>query len=253
MIPIVLPIAVVLLTFLAITAAAYIVFIGADGLLGYARRIMPGVSGQQVALEGAGPGVAISFSVIATPPRVEGYSLPESLYYHQGHAWVALQEDGQAVVGVDDFAGKLIGKLTSIVLPKVGQRCRQGAKGWSLHQSEKSLDMLFPLDGEVVAVNESVQKDPSKLSEEPYGCGWLMKIKPKDLTSNLRNLLRGSAAKSWMENSAVELRSALSGDLGVVFQDGGLPQQGLADQFSTEDWVDLTTRIFLIEPENTGM
>ena len=252
MIPIVLPIAIALFSFLAITAAAYVVFAGADGLLGYARRSIPGVAHQGIALEGAGAAIPIPSAVTGVSPRVEGYALPESLYYHQGHAWVALQEDGKAVIGIDDYAGKLIGKLTSIALPKVGERCKQGAKGWSLHQNKKSLDMLFPLDGKIVAINESVQKDPSKLSEEPYGGGWLMKIKPKDLTSNLRNLLRGSAARSWMENSAIELRSALSGDLGVVFQDGGLPEEGLADQFSTKDWVDLTTRIFLIEPENSG-
>ena len=252
MIPVVLPIVIALFTFLALTAAAYVVFAGADGLLGYAKRSAPGLAGREVALESAGAAIPIPFAAPGASPRVEGYALPESLYYHQGHAWVALQEDGKAVVGIDDFAGKLIGKLTSIALPKVGDRCKQGAKGWSLSQNKKSLDMLFPLDGKVVAINESILSNPSKLSEEPYGGGWLMKIKPKDLTSNLRNLLRGSAARSWMQNSAVELRSALSGDLGVVYQDGGLPEEGLADQFSTKDWVDLTTRNFLIEPEDSG-
>jgi hypothetical protein len=112
--------------------------------------------------------------------------------------------------------------------------------------------MLFPLDGKIVAVNEGVQKNPAKVSEEPYSGGWLLKVKPRNLKRNLRNLLRGSAARNWMENSASELRSAFSGELGMVFQDGGLPEEGLADHFETNDWVDLTTRIFLIEPEDSG-
>ena len=251
MIPVVLPIAIAALTFMALTAAAYVVFAGADGLLRLAQRTLPGTLPEEMAPESSAA-VSISPAATGAAARVEGYYLPESLYYHQGHAWVALQKDGTALVGIDDFAGKLIGKLSSITLPRVGERRRQGEKGWRLSRNEKSLDMLFPMDGKIVAVNERAVENPATVSEEPYGAGWLMMIKPRDIKRNLRNLLRGSAARSWMENSAAEFRSAFSGELGVVYQDGGLPEEGAADHFTMKDWIDVTARIFMIEPEDSG-
>ncbi|MBI5115557.1 hypothetical protein HZA56_03740 [Candidatus Poribacteria bacterium] len=179
--------------------------------------------------------------------RIEGYALPQSLYYHQGHAWVALQESGTAVIGVDDFAGKLIGKPTSVKLPRVGERCRQGAKGWIFSTKGRMLAMPFPLDGEVVAINERVLNNPEILTKEPYGNGWLAMVKPRELKRNLRNLLNGAIAMRWMEESAAELRSAFSGKLGAVYQDGGLPKEGLAECFDEADWERFADRVFMVE------
>lgn len=185
--------------------------------------------------------------------RVEGYALPESLYYHQGHTWVALQDSGLAIVGVDDFAGKLLGAPTSIKLPRVGQTCRQGATALTLNRRQKALTMLSPLDGQIVAVNDRVFDDPSVIMHEPYSNGWLMMVKPRELKRNLRNLISGTIARSWMEESAVTLRSIFSGDLGLVFQDGGMPEEGLADYIKFKEWRDIANRIFMIEPDNSGL
>jgi glycine cleavage system H protein len=182
-----------------------------------------------------------------TSVRIEGYALPQSLYYHQGHTWVALQESGAAVVGLDDFASKLMGRPTSIKLPRVGERCRQGARGWILSRKGRILAMPFPLDGEVVAINERVLNNPEILTKEPYGNGWLAMVKPRELKRNLRNLLAGPIAMRWMEEAAADLRSAFSGKLGAVYQDGGLPKEGLADHFDEADWEKFADRFFMVE------
>jgi glycine cleavage system H protein len=179
--------------------------------------------------------------------RVEGYSMPEVLYYHQGHSWVALQENGTAVIGIDDFAGKLIGKPDSMNLPRVGKICRQGEKAWSLRRNGKTLDILCPLDGEVIAVNGRAIESPEVLINEPYGSGWLLMVKTRDVNRNLRNLLRGSMASKWMEESARDLRAVFSGDMGLVYQDGGLPEPGLCTQFDSDDWEKLVSRMFMLE------
>ncbi|MBI4830069.1 MAG: hypothetical protein HY801_00635 [Candidatus Lindowbacteria bacterium] len=179
--------------------------------------------------------------------RVEGYALPQSLYYHQGHSWVALQESGTVVVGVDEFTSKLIGKPTSVKLPRVGERCRQGAKGWTFLRKGRTLAMPFPLDGEIIAINERVLNNPEILSKEPYGNGWLAMVKPRELKRNLRNLLAGQVATRWMEESAADLRAAFSGKLGMVFQDGGLPKEALADHFDEAEWDEFADRTFMVE------
>ena len=198
-------------------------------------------------------GVAILPGAGEATARVEGYALPESLFYHQGHAWVALQESGTAVIGIDDFAGKLLGKPTSIRMPRVGETCRQGATAWSLTRNGKVLDMLCPLDGKVVAVNERALDDPDIIAREPYGNGWLMMVKPRELKRNLRNLISGGVARGWMEESATTLRSTFSGELGPVFNDGGLPEDGVADDIDEAVWDQLTSRVFMLERNEEGL
>jgi glycine cleavage system H lipoate-binding protein len=208
------------------------------------------------------PDHSISEGMTASPPtiavlpsgedgrRVEGYILPESLYYHQGHSWVAPQGEETALVGMDEFACKLIGRPTSIVVPKVGETFRQGEKGWMVKQGNKAANMVFPLDGKVVAVNEAALRHPELMTSEPYGRGWLFMVKTRSLRWNVRNLLRGAVARRWMEESAAELRALFDGKIGYVFQDGGLPEEGVADRLGAAQWRELARRVFLVEPKD---
>ena len=99
-------------------------------------------------------------------------------------------------VGLDDFAQKLIGKVDAIDLPAVGSRLTQGDKGWSLMVDSAEIPMLSPVDGEVVAVNQEVLRSPEILSRDPYGAGWLLKVKSDRLAADTRNLLSGKMARS---------------------------------------------------------
>lgn len=239
MIPITLPVVLLMLTFLILAVASMLFFIGWD----YVARVVKPVFGA----DGVATTVQLPISLrVGGPiPRVEGYMLPESLYYHAGHAWMALQESGAALVGIDDFVSKLIGKPTFIAIPRVGEVFKQGETGWTLRRKGKDLDLASPIDGEVIAVNKQVIDNPEFLSKDPYGSGWLMMIKPKNLKRNLRSLLHGSVAAKWMEESAAELRSVFSGQLGLVFPDGGLPEDGLADYLEQAEWDKLINRIFV--------
>jgi glycine cleavage system H protein len=212
-----------------------------------ARPVPNGVAPAQQAAAPAQPPLVLLPSTRAGVARVEGYTMPESLYYHQGHAWVAPQDAATAVIGIDEFAGKLMGKPDSIKFPRVGKRYRQGEKVLSLRRDGKTLDVLCPIDGEVIAVNGRAIESPEMLASEPYGAGWLVMFKTRDLQRNLRNLLFGEFARSWMEESAVQLRSMFAGSLGVVYQDGGVPEEGLATQFSAEDWKKLVKRNFMAD------
>jgi glycine cleavage system H protein len=238
------------LTFVGLMAVAYGALAGIDRVIGlatgrsFAVAMAPGIGGAAVAM----PIPAIQ-TASEDAIRVEGYAMPESLYYHQGHSWVKFTDSGDALVGIDDFATKLMGKTTSIKLPDLGDIRRQGEKGWALLRNDKTLDMAFPLDGEIVAINENLLEDPGALLDDPYGAGWLMKVKPHALKRNARNLLKGSIARSWMEESAARLRSVFSGDVGMVYQDGGLPEEGLARHIEPGTWQEIVSNIFMIDPE----
>jgi glycine cleavage system H protein len=185
-------------------------------------------------------------------PRVEGYALPQSLFYHKGHTWVAPHDAGIAVVGIDEFASKLIGTSVLKTAFRTGRRVKQGERGWTLERGGKKLAIVSPLGGEIVEVNDHLVENPRLLSADPYGEGWLMKIRPSNAGRDVHSLLRGSAARRWMEACAAELRSMFSSNLGLVFQDGGMPLDGLADYLSMEEWDKVVAGAFAVNTKGSG-
>jgi len=142
-------------------------------------------------------------------------------------------------VGLDDFAQKLVGRVDAVELPAVGSRLTQGDKGWSLMVDSEAIPMLSPVDGEVVAVNEEVLRHPEILGRDPYGDGWLLKVKSDRIAADTRNLLSGKVARAWMETSLENLHPIRLEPVGPVMQDGGLPLDGIARVLGGDQWADL--------------
>lgn len=175
---------------------------------------------------------------------VDWFRVPEDVFFHPGHAW-ARASNGVVTIGVDDFAQRLIGDISGIALPSLGTRILQGEKGWSLASGLKSVDMLSPVEGTVVAVNNQVMSHPKILHDDPYGNGWLLKIRPARPTADLKQLLSGALARRWMEEASDRIQTMMSPDLGRLYQDGGLPVQGIAKSLGGEAWDDVCRRFFL--------
>jgi len=183
------------------------------------------------------PAVALQTASAAVPAGpLSWFRLPSSLYYHPGHSWVLPEPDGLMRIGIDDFAQKLIGKPSALNLPEVGTKLRQGHHGWSIQAAGKLLDLLSPVDGEVVARNEALLRSPEKLNDDPYDEGWLLEIKPTSPKPALKTLLHGKLAEAWMALTEGDLRQRMSGELGLVLQDGGFPVSGIARELSADDW-----------------
>jgi hypothetical protein len=105
--------------------------------------------------------------------------------------------------------------------------------------------MLSPVDGVVVAVNEQVVACPEKLNLDPYGDGWLLRVRAPRLTANLKQLLAGSLAKGWMDGVCENLQAMMHADLGRVYQDGGLPVRGMARSMDPVRWDEIAKAFFL--------
>lgn len=179
------------------------------------------------------------------PALVAGFEVPENLRYHTGHTW-ALAESRELVrVGMDDFASKLIGKVESIALPQRGRWVRQGQKIWTFFRDGKSVDMVSPVEGTITDVNEAVATNPELARKDPYGEGWLVTVQVPDSKINFRNLLTGSLARLWTEDSALRLRSRMPAVAGAVAQDGGIAVDDLTAHVPDEDWTKLTKEFFL--------
>jgi len=173
------------------------------------------------------------------------FRLPTHLYYHPGHGWAQPEGDDVVRVGVDDFAQKLLGVPHAVDLPEVGTRVDQGETGWRLDVDAKSFEILSPAQGEVIARNEAVLRSPGLINDDPYGNGWLIKIRSPRMRAGLKGLLHGRLARAWLEMTENTLRHKMSGQLGPVLQDGGIPISGIARGLSSERW-DEIAREFLL-------
>jgi len=176
---------------------------------------------------------------------VDWFSIADDYYYHQGHTWAAPEDKNTIRVGVDDFAQKLVGKASKLDLPKIGAKLDQGETGWKMTIDSKTISMLSPVSGEVIAVNQKVLDDPDLINREPYKNGWLFKVKTQKLQTNLKNLLSGKLAKAWMEDTVDRVGGSLTAQGGLVMQDGGQMISGFAREIDPEHWDEFAADFFL--------
>ena len=178
------------------------------------------------------------------PSLVGGFSVPEKLRYHPGHTWALGESPTLVRIGMDEFASKLIGKLERIALPQRGKWIRQGQKIWTLYRNGTSVDMVSPIEGSIVDINEAAINDPEVARKDPYGEGWLVTVQSPDAKTNFRNLLGGAMARWWTEESASRLQRRMPMALGALAQDGGVAMDDLADQLPDENWTALANEFF---------
>ncbi len=180
------------------------------------------------------------------PAMVAGFQVPENVRYHAGHTWALSESPDRVRVGMDDFASKLVGKIESIALPQRGRWVRQGQKIWTIFRDGKSVDMVSPIEGTVTDINESVMKDPELARKDPYGEGWLLTVQAPDSKINFRNLLGGTLARLWTEDSALRLQKRMPMALaGALAQDGGVAVDDLTAHMPDQDWATVTKEFFL--------
>jgi glycine cleavage system H lipoate-binding protein len=157
-------------------------------------------------------------------------------------------------IGLDDFAAKLVGPLSRVSLPGVGSAVGQGEHAWRLLATDgRSVDMLSPVDGTVVDINPALASSPGLAERDPYGEGWLMKVRPSRLRANQINLMAGRAVQRWMEDTVAGLRGSLAPGLGALAQDGGVPVSGMARAIDPDGWDRLASRFLLSGEEHTNV
>lgn len=101
---------------------------------------------------------------------------PQDLYYTKTHEWLRI-DDHTATIGITEFAQNQLSDLTFAELPEPGCELKAGDEVAVLESVKAASDIYAPIDGEIVAVNESLEDAPEAVNNDPYGDGWLFKIK----------------------------------------------------------------------------
>jgi glycine cleavage system H lipoate-binding protein len=195
-----------------------------------------------------GPKVAAQVREVARTfvKRFAGFLAPTDVVFHPGHAWARVEDMDTVTVGMDDFAARLLGSADSISLPKLGSRVKQGFLGWGFKTDSRVIHMLSPVEGEIVAVNDAVVNSPGAAFEDPYGKGWLFKVRSTNLNSNLKNMIPSSMVGDWFENVRQTLANrGLAAASAPLYADGGEPVRGFAKAVDPEGWDDLVREFFL--------
>ncbi len=170
------------------------------------------------------------------PVLVSGFVMQRGLHFSRAHTWAKTRKVDAVRVGFDDFAQKLLGNITRIELPEKGSTLKQGEPSWTVTCNSRSADLLSPIDGEIISVNEKLLEDTSFINKDPYGNGWVLTLKPFNLEENLRLLYQGDEARTWLENDADRLHRRVEKDLGVTIADGGQLIKAISKHIPAKEW-----------------
>ncbi len=105
---------------------------------------------------------------------------PEDLKYTKSHEWVRVAPDGTVTVGITDHAQDLMGDMVFVDLADVGSSVDAGEDCAVVESVKAASDVYAPLSGEVVAVNDALANSPELINKDPYGQGWIFRLKPSD-------------------------------------------------------------------------
>ncbi len=104
----------------------------------------------------------------------------ERLKFTESHEWVSI-EDGEAVIGITDFAQSELNDIIYVEFPEVGATLNKGEVLAVLESVKAAEEVYSPLTGEVLAINDSLDPEPERINQDPFGNGWIVKIRLADL------------------------------------------------------------------------
>ncbi len=118
-------------------------------------------------------------------------NIPENLKYTKEHEWIRVKDNDTAIIGITDYAQENLGDVTFVELPEVDQSFDIGESFGVVESVKTASDLYLPVSGSIVEINQSIEDTPENINTDPYGDGWLIKIKISNLT-DLENLLSAS-------------------------------------------------------------
>lgn len=121
-------------------------------------------------------------------------NFPQNLRYTNEHEWIRVEGD-IAYVGITDYAQDQLGDIVFVDIPTVGESLEAGESFGTIEVVKTIADLFLPVEGEVLEQNEALEENPELVNKDPYGEGWLIKMKPVEL-KDVENLLDAEAYKA---------------------------------------------------------
>ena len=111
--------------------------------------------------------------------------VPDNLNYTEEHEWLKVQEDGQAKIGITDYAQDSLSDVVFVELPEVGDQFTKGDVMAVAESVKAASDIYAPISGKIVSINEKLEESPELVNESPYEFGWMVLIEPEGEVNGL--------------------------------------------------------------------
>lgn len=128
-------------------------------------------------------------------------NIPADLKYLDSHEWARVESDGTVTIGISDHAQGALGDLVFVEVPEVGKSLSKGGAAAVVESVKAASDVYSPISGEVIANNDALSGSPELVNSDPYGAGWLYKIKPSN-NAELQQLLDAKAYEKVVADAA---------------------------------------------------
>lgn len=155
--------------------------------------------------------------------------IPQGLFYSNNHTWLFMEKSGAAKVGLDDLLLHITGEVKLSNLRSPGEMINKGDLLTDIHQNGKNLRILSPVSGKILELNTIMNESPNTLNIDPYGNGWIYKIKPSNWISDVKSCHFADEATNWSTTELERFKDFLSVSMKnyspetsmVILQDGG--------------------------------
>lgn len=146
----------------------------------------------------------------AGPINIQGCEVARNVFYHPGHTWARIEEDGIVRVGLDDFGQRVLATIYSLSLPSLNRQLKPGDEACRVTHQSGVTALASPVAGQVLNVNTNLVLRPALINRDPYGEGWTMTIEPTDLKTCLQRLMYGEQVRQWLAEEIEKLRSLIN-------------------------------------------
>jgi glycine cleavage system H protein len=170
--------------------------------------------------------------------------IPNDVSLATNHTWMKPNQDETITIGFDELLSRLVGAIEKVSLPRAGEAVVPTVADIAFAVRGRTLRLALPLSGSVVDANPDVLKNPSLLLSDPYGKGWLMRVKARadDVEKSKQFVVRRPI--EWLSEQLALVRDfiVMNSQQGqaVVLQEGGLPAVGVLQQFDESVWKDFS-------------
>jgi glycine cleavage system H protein len=173
------------------------------------------------------------------PPQVE-----LSNFYHPCHVWIKVETPEKVVMGIDGLLSTILCHINSVILPNSGDTFSKNDTLCHIVERRGIVPLLSPISGTVISTNIALKKRPELLIQDPFKGGFLLKMKPKNLEKDIRDLFYGEKAIEWLKKEQKRVFNVLSfiterKDLGKTMQDGGKKVISFVCDLTEKDYVKL--------------
>ena len=127
------------------------------------------------------------------------FAIPGGVFISKDHCWVSIDQDGNAKIGIDDFANKLLGKIEKIDFPNLGMEIKKEQPLFSLKQGHRNITFASPVSGSVAKINSNLKEDIDLMEVTPYETNWICAIDANSLDDEIKELQIGKSAVSFYQ------------------------------------------------------